>query len=278
MQTNASPLLMRRWLLFAVSAVGALALPGAHARTFHVGPGGDDANPGTSGSPLRTMQKAAEIARAGDTVLVQGGVYRGHVFLRLSVRSNLFFGPGRTAIGEGPRDCTLSGNLEDKTRCSWIRIGSTSVCARVPRHSTPAARRAPERHPASAQPLRHEFAPPGTFRIDARCRLLVHRSGDRCGGGWSKSRLGGFLCVHTGQRSLVREVGRSGRSDGPFATVARARDAVRALLKTNEQPRSCVVLRGGTYYLDARWSSGRRIRERSKPRWFTRRHRARKWS
>jgi hypothetical protein len=49
-----------------------------------VAPGGDDANPGTSEWPLRTIQKAAEIARAGDNVLVRGGVYRGHVFLRFS--------------------------------------------------------------------------------------------------------------------------------------------------------------------------------------------------
>jgi hypothetical protein len=30
------------------------------------------------------------------------------------IRNNLFFGPGRTAIGAGPRDCTRSGNVEDK--------------------------------------------------------------------------------------------------------------------------------------------------------------------
>jgi hypothetical protein len=40
-------------------------------------------------------------------------------------------------------------------------------------------------------------------------------------------------------------------NDGPFATVARARQAVRALLKTQKEPRPVrVVLRGGTYYLD----------------------------
>jgi hypothetical protein len=40
--------------------------------------------------------------------------------------------------------------------------------------------------------------------------------------------------------------------DGPFATVARAREAVRALLKTQKEPRPVrVILRGGTYYLDA---------------------------
>ena len=40
--------------------------------------------------------------------------------------------------------------------------------------------------------------------------------------------------------------------DGPFATVERARQAVRELRKTQKEPRTVrVVLRGGTYYLDA---------------------------
>ena len=39
-------------------------------------------------------------------------------------------------------------------------------------------------------------------------------------------------------------------NDGPFATVSRARDAVKALLKSQKEPRRLrVVLRGGTYYL-----------------------------
>ena len=40
--------------------------------------------------------------------------------------------------------------------------------------------------------------------------------------------------------------------DGPFATITRARDAVRALHKTLKEPRPIrVVLRGGSYYLDS---------------------------
>ena len=42
-----------------------------------------------------------------------------------------------------------------------------------------------------------------------------------------------------------------GDGDGPFATIARAREAVRALRKSQKEPRTVrVVLRGGTYYLD----------------------------
>jgi hypothetical protein len=62
----------------------AITLAGTHAGTIHVAPGGDDASAGTLESPFRTLQKAAEVARAGDTVLVRSGVYRGQVLLRHS--------------------------------------------------------------------------------------------------------------------------------------------------------------------------------------------------
>jgi hypothetical protein len=43
-----------------------------------------------------------------------------------------------------------------------------------------------------------------------------------------------------------------GEDDGPFATVARAREAVRTLLKTLDRPRPVrVVLRAGTYALES---------------------------
>ena len=50
----------------------------AHAanHTYFVSPGGNDSNPGTSaGAPFRTIQKAADIAVAGDTVSIMNGTY-----------------------------------------------------------------------------------------------------------------------------------------------------------------------------------------------------------
>lgn len=45
--------------------------------------------------------------------------------------------------------------------------------------------------------------------------------------------------------------------DGPFATMSRARDAVRELRKTQQvPPGTCVVLRGGIYYFDSPLSFG----------------------
>jgi Right handed beta helix region/FlgD Ig-like domain len=49
----------------------------SHAATFYVAATGSDANGGTSTQPWRTLQKAADTARAGDVVLVANGTYAG---------------------------------------------------------------------------------------------------------------------------------------------------------------------------------------------------------
>ena len=49
----------------------------ARAATYHVSPGGSDANAGSAGAPWATLQHAADEVAAGDTVLVHDGTYRG---------------------------------------------------------------------------------------------------------------------------------------------------------------------------------------------------------
>src|SRR5436309_7824314 len=44
--------------------------------TYYVSMTGSDGNPGTLAAPFKTIQRAANSAGAGDTVLVRGGVYR----------------------------------------------------------------------------------------------------------------------------------------------------------------------------------------------------------
>ena len=47
--------------------------------TYHVAPTGDDAASGMADAPFRTIQRAADAAQPGDTVLVRPGVYRERV-------------------------------------------------------------------------------------------------------------------------------------------------------------------------------------------------------
>ncbi len=49
------------------------------AAEFHVALQGNDANPGTSAAPFRTIQHAADLAQPGDVITVHEGVYRERI-------------------------------------------------------------------------------------------------------------------------------------------------------------------------------------------------------
>jgi len=67
-------------------------------------------------------------------------------------------------------------------------------------------------------------------------------------------------------------------NDGPFATAARARQAVRALRMTQKEQRPVrVVLRGGTYDLDQPLEFDPEDSGAEEARSFTLRQRERKW-
>ena len=57
--------------------VPAVASGRSAAERYYVAPTGSDGNPGSSGSPFQSIQRAAEVARAGDTVIVRSGTYTG---------------------------------------------------------------------------------------------------------------------------------------------------------------------------------------------------------
>ena len=60
----------------ALAATAALAYAPSLAREYHVSPTGDDAADGSSARPLRTIQRAATLAEAGDACVIHKGVYR----------------------------------------------------------------------------------------------------------------------------------------------------------------------------------------------------------
>jgi len=61
-------------LVAAVMTLG-LSIPASHAATYYVSTTGNDSYAGTSLKPFRTIQKAANLTRAGDTVIVKNGTY-----------------------------------------------------------------------------------------------------------------------------------------------------------------------------------------------------------
>jgi hypothetical protein len=53
------------------------AFSGVSRTVYYVDPKGSDGNPGTSAAPFRSLQRAADAVRAGDTVVARRGVYSG---------------------------------------------------------------------------------------------------------------------------------------------------------------------------------------------------------
>lgn len=66
----------------------------ASAAVYRVSPSGSDAVSGSTGEPFRTISKAAEVARAGDTVLVASGRYAESIPLTYRSRGVTFRGEG----------------------------------------------------------------------------------------------------------------------------------------------------------------------------------------
>ncbi|MFC2123516.1 right-handed parallel beta-helix repeat-containing protein [Bacteroidota bacterium] len=56
--------------------VGVFLFDGSLATTYHVAKGGLDSNVGSSSSPYLTINKAAQLANPGDTIIVHEGIYR----------------------------------------------------------------------------------------------------------------------------------------------------------------------------------------------------------
>ena len=64
--------------VFAVLAVTSLA----NAAQYHVSPDGSDKADGSAGAPFATIQHAADLAKAGDEVIIHDGLYRQSVTLK----------------------------------------------------------------------------------------------------------------------------------------------------------------------------------------------------
>ena len=70
------------WLYASVPLL--LAAQASHAANYYVATTGNDTNAGTEAAPFKTIQKAANIVNAGDTVYIRGGTYNGLVLVTKS--------------------------------------------------------------------------------------------------------------------------------------------------------------------------------------------------
>ncbi|MFO1514977.1 MAG: DUF1565 domain-containing protein, partial [Verrucomicrobiota bacterium] len=75
-QENGDRMLKTRIVAF-VSVIALVAT--VPATEFHVATHGNDANRGTKSAPLRTIQRAADLAQPGDVITVHEGVYRERI-------------------------------------------------------------------------------------------------------------------------------------------------------------------------------------------------------
>jgi hypothetical protein len=111
---------MKRGLLLAAFLVFSCPVLAAD---YYVSTGGSDSNSGSSGSPWRTIQKAADSAKAGDTVYVQQGTYDQRVSLANSGNSG-----NRIVFKSSPRrTATVDGGFD--IRVDYVHVEGFKITA-----------------------------------------------------------------------------------------------------------------------------------------------------
>jgi hypothetical protein len=105
----------------AVLATRADSLAEPSLRVLYVATNGDDGNAGTNpNAPLRTVQHAADLAQAGDLILIQPGIYRESVRVAEQGTANqpiVFRGNGAGVILDGADGAIAAG-------VSWANQGA----------------------------------------------------------------------------------------------------------------------------------------------------------
>jgi len=123
-----------RALALGAIAVLSTTVPLA-AATYYVAPpaaGGNDGNPGTAGQPWATLQHAAGLVAAGDTVLVRAGAFQGfHLTTSGSPGSRITFRafPGEVVTIDQDNPSTQDGiNLEG---ASYVTVEGFRISGRT---------------------------------------------------------------------------------------------------------------------------------------------------
>ncbi|MDT3699214.1 MAG: right-handed parallel beta-helix repeat-containing protein [Thermincola sp.] len=103
----------------------------AGKRYYYVRPDGNDSNSGTIAKPFKTIQKAVDVALAGDTIYIRAGKYRERVVLKRSGRAGKLITirnyPGEVPVIDGAGlkwagSHTLWGGLIDTNEKSYFKL------------------------------------------------------------------------------------------------------------------------------------------------------------
>ena len=97
-----------------------------YAVELHVATNGNDADPGTVSSPLRSVQRASDLAQPGDTVTVHAGVYRERVNPPRGGVSDLQRITYRSAPGE---QVVITGSEPVK---NWVQVSNDTWTVSLP--------------------------------------------------------------------------------------------------------------------------------------------------
>ena len=123
------------FLVLALISAGLIASGSSWAvATYYVSTGGNDANPGTSASPWRTIQHAADVAGQGDTVIVQPGTYVGAKFSRSGSS-----GAPITFHGQAGAVVASPGAMNSNSDNLWVRNANYIVIEGFEVRSAPRA-------------------------------------------------------------------------------------------------------------------------------------------
>lgn len=108
------------------SAAGVLVLPAVlaaegrveAASIVHVSTAGSDSSDGSSNAPVRTVKRAVQLAKAGDTVQIRSGTYHEEVQV-YAKQVHLEAAPGADVVFDGARPVTGWGRVNNGWAAQW---------------------------------------------------------------------------------------------------------------------------------------------------------------
>jgi hypothetical protein len=122
---------MKRLFLVALAAAAVWFAPATRAAsTYYVSGSGSNANPGSSAAPFATIQKAADVAQPGDTIVVRAGMYAGARFSRSGTPAAPIVLRGEAgAVVNAPGPLNSNGDNIWVRNASWVTIEGLEVRA-----------------------------------------------------------------------------------------------------------------------------------------------------